>query len=93
MLEAGLYYSNPKEGRPERFYWSKTNLLNPNFFKNVQGFLDNWLKVEILEVIDLQQFGNLKETSTSDYLVTLLGTVLKNPENPDTSLDLLLIDL
>ena len=63
--------------------------LTPVFFsKMYEDFLTNWLKTEILELINLQQFENLKEPSASHYLVCLLNTILKNLENPDTWLDL-----
>jgi len=51
---AGLYCSNPKEVRYERFYWSIPITLTPVFSKMYKGFLANWLKAEILELIDLQ---------------------------------------
>ena len=57
MLGAGLDYSNSKEQRPEQFYWSTTNHLNPNFSKTCKGFLANWLKTLILELSDLKQIG------------------------------------
>jgi len=55
--------------------------------------LANLSKAEILELIDTQQFGNPKETSNSHYLVSLLGTILRNLENLDTWWNLLLISL
>ena len=44
----------------------------PIFSKLYEGFLADWLKKKILPLTDLRQFGNLKSTSTSHYLVSLI---------------------
>ena len=67
-----------KKGGMNDFTGVRLITLAPVFQKCTRVLIANWLKAKILELIDLQQFGNLKETSTSHYLVSLLDTILKN---------------
>ena len=49
--------------------------------------------MKVLPLIDLRQFGNLKSTSTSHYLIHLVDTMGKLLEKPNTWLNLISIDL
>ena len=42
---------------------------------------------------DVQQFGNLRKTSTTPYLVHLIHTIVSNLEKPNVCLNLVLVDL
>ena len=63
------------------------------FSKLYEGFLADWLKEKILPLTDLKQFGNLKSTSTSHYLVSLIDHIGKILEKPNSWLNLIFIDL
>jgi hypothetical protein len=51
--------------------------VRPIFSKLYEGFLADRLKEKILPLTDLKQFGNLKSTSTSHYLVSLIDHIGK----------------
>ena len=82
-----------KKGVKLDFYGVRPITLTPVFSKLYESFAADWLKNTILVLIDEQQFGNMKGLSTTHYLVSLLETVYKLLDEPDTWLNLLLIDL
>ena len=62
------------------------------FSKLYEGFLCDWLKDKICPRIDTRQFGNLKKTSTTHYLVHLMHTIVSNLDKPNVWLNLVLVD-
>ena len=66
--------------------------LTPVFSKLYEGFLCDWLKIKIIPRIDIRQFGNLRKTSTTHYLVHLIHTILSELEKPNVWLNLVLVD-
>ena len=64
----------------------------PVFSKLCEGFLCDWLKIKIIPRIDIRQFGNLRKTSTTHYLVHLIHTILSELEKPNVWPNLVLVD-
>ena len=81
-----------KNGKPG-FDGVRPITLTPIFSKLYEGFLADLLKEKILPLTDLKQFGNLKSTSTSHYLVSLIDHIGKILEKPNSWLNLISIDL
>ena len=81
-----------KNGKPG-FEGVRPITLTPIFSKLYEGLLADWLKEKILPLTDLKQFGNLKSTSTSHYLVSLIDHIGKILEKPNSWLNLISIDL
>ena len=81
-----------KNGKPG-FESVRPITLTPIFSKLYEGFLADFLKEKILPLTDLKHFGNLKSTSTSHYLVSLIGHIEKILEKPNCWLNLISIDL
>ena len=81
-----------KNGKPG-FDGIRPITLTSIFSKLYESFLADWLKMKVLPLIDLRQFGNLKSTSTSHYLIHLVDTMGKLLEKPNTWLNLISIDL
>ncbi|XP_063966698.1 uncharacterized protein LOC135156869 [Lytechinus pictus] len=51
--------------------------LTPTFAKVFESFLTKWLYQDIRNKIDKQQFGNIKGSSTSHYMISLIDSILK----------------
>ena len=66
--------------------------LTPDFGKTFEYFLSRWIMTDIKANIDPDQYGNLRGSSTSHYLVKLLDYVLKGLEKPNTLAVITLID-
>lgn len=52
----------------------------------------NWAHSEICTLINIQQFGNAKNTPTTHYLVSVLHLIYRDLEKRKTSLVLSFID-
>jgi hypothetical protein len=67
--------------------------LTPVFSKLYESFLAEWLKVKIIPNVGQRQFRNLRSTSTTHYLVHLMGTICNTLEKPNTWLNVIAVDL
>ena len=67
--------------------------LSPILSKISEGFFADWPKEKILPLTDLRQPGNLKSTSTSCYLVSLIDSIGIILEKPNCWVNLIYIDL
>ena len=81
-----------KNGKPG-FEGIQPITLTPIFSKLYEGFLADLLNEKILPLTDLKQFGNLKSTSTSHYLVSLIDHIRIILKKPNSWLNLISIDL
>ena len=81
-----------KNGKPG-FEGVRPITLTSIFSKLYKGFLADLLKEKILPLTDLKQFGNLKSTSTSHYLVSLIDHIGKILKKPNSWLNSMSIDL
>ena len=57
-----------------------------------EGFLADWMMNDIIHIIDPKQFGNLKGSSVSHYLVDMMDTIHKNIDKGGTSVNLCTVD-
>ena len=63
------------------------------FFKLFESFLSDWLRDQVHSFVDPRQFGNLKSTSTSHYLIHFVDSMGRLLERPNTWLNLIYVDL
>ena len=66
--------------------------LTPDFAKILEHFLAKWIMADISDKIDPDQYGNLRGSSTTHYLVKLLDFVLKGLDQPKKLAVITLID-
>ena len=66
--------------------------LTDDFGKILEGFVATMILNDILPNIDPTQYGNLKGSSTSHYLIRLIDIILKGLEKPRHIAQLVLID-
>ena len=66
--------------------------LTSDLGKILEGFIAKIILSDIRGNIDERQYGNLKGSSTSHYLIYLLDEVLKGLDQPDTIASLVLVD-
>ena len=62
------------------------------FSKVFEHFVSKWVLADITNNIDMYQYGNLKGSSTSHYLIKLLDSVLKGLEKPQNVAVITLLD-
>ena len=82
-----------KKGNNQDFNGVRPITLTPVFSKLYESFLAEWLKVKVIPNVDQRQFGNLRSTSTTHYLVHLMDTICKTLEKPNTWLNVIAVDL
>ena len=57
-----------------------------------ESFLAQWLKDDFTPVLDSKQYGNVKDTSTTHYLVDMLHNVISGIEKPSNYATLVAVD-
>ena len=63
------------------------------FSKVYVSFLAGWLKKQVKVLVDPRQSGNMPKTSIAHYLVSMLGTILKDLNEPECWINLIAINL
>ena len=58
-----------------------------------ESFVSDWAYADLASSIDMQQYGNVKATSTTHYLISLLDYIYTNLEKRKTSVVTTFIDL
>eukprot|EP00057_Strongylocentrotus_purpuratus_P006372 XP_011660846.1 PREDICTED: uncharacterized protein LOC105436707 [Strongylocentrotus purpuratus] len=66
--------------------------LTPIFAKIFETFLSSWITRDISHKLDSQQYGNIRNSSTTHYLVSLVDTILKGTDKPGHVASLCAID-
>ena len=67
--------------------------VRPVFSKMYESSVAAWLKDSIMEKIDPRQFGNIPNTSTFHYLVSIIDSILQKPDGLDSWIYLIATDL
>lgn len=63
------------------------------FSKIMENFMYDKLYKQIIDKIDINQYGTIKKSSTSHYLVSLYDFILKALDTPNTYVIIVLLDL
>eukprot|EP00057_Strongylocentrotus_purpuratus_P013235 XP_011667709.1 PREDICTED: uncharacterized protein LOC100890752 [Strongylocentrotus purpuratus] len=66
--------------------------LTPIFAKIFETFLSSWITRDISHKLDSQQYGNIRNSSATHYLVSLVDTILKGTDKPGHVASLCAID-
>ncbi len=82
----------PKTTNPQSFNDLRPVAITPIASLLCEDFVFDWSYAEIIKHIDTQQFGNVKATSTSHYLVNILEFIHSHLDKRDTSLALAFVD-
>ena len=82
----------PKTPSPQSFNDLRPVAITPIPSLICEDFVFDWSYSKIIKHIDPQQFGNIKATSTTHYLVNFLEFIHSNLDKRDTSLALAFVD-
>ena len=82
----------PKITNPQTFNDLRPVAITPIPSLICEDFVFDWSYSKIINHIDAKQFGNIKATSTSHYLVNFLEFIHSNLDKRDTSLALAFVD-
>jgi len=73
----------PKKDAPNDFSGIRPITMTLEFSKVYVSFLAGWLKKQVKVLVDPRQSGNMPKTSIAHYLVSMLGTILKDLNEPE----------
>ena len=82
----------PKSPNPESLDKLRPVAITPIPSLICEGFVFDWAYADIANAIDPQQFGNMKSSSTTHCLVSLLDFIYRNLEQRKTSVALAFVD-
>ncbi|KAK3890459.1 hypothetical protein Pcinc_005588 [Petrolisthes cinctipes] len=82
----------PKVNNPQSFDQLRPIAITPLPSLLCESFVFDWASASIKKFIDNQQFGNIKSSSTTHCLISLLDFVYKNLEQWKTSVILTFLD-
>ena len=82
----------PKVTNPQAFTNLRPVAITPIPSLICEGFVFDWAYADIAHSVDTQQFGNMKSSSTTHCLISLLDFVYRNLEKRKTSVALTFVD-